>query len=753
MKYLYLPVILITLASCGGGGGGGSDSYSPQGSGGTPQPTNTAPTINNASNSYSVLENQTSAFSVDASDPEGDSLTYSLSGDDASLFLITSSGTVRFVSAPDFENPQASAGGNAYSLTVSVSDGALTDSKDFTVTVTNDSSDDGPAGPEILGTRVIDGYISGANVFVDFNWNLVQDEGEPSATENEQDETYSFEAVDFSSINDFTEECARARPRIASIPVGAVDADRGVVDAAYELYFFPWYGNVAEDTSSANITPLTSLFTSYLSNQLDSGLESGISVADGCADTANSIGTEIESRVAEVMISLEQSFDIDPATFYDDFIASGNEKLQNFGEVVANYLQLTYGVSLLLEQEYGVKMRTQIDQLLLESLLADTIPEVFEFALFSETPEVTLDDNWTAATLYAVYDIYGNQDGELLTGTDPDDITFELSLENLIEYTDFVARERMFDPGYFAPGNPVPLFGDNQVLLESGTERQRGEYRFIDIGTFLQDDCLIRYQESDKILGVSNDTTPPSKQHYLTSCLGGFPVGGARIELYVKNPANPERVNMDEAFTQRNTQTFIDIYDGIIGLAKTVDTMSGNDNLLIDGDYQVLTIEGWEYRRSNVNGLIEEICTDTTNNIIYNDAEAYQECSENMPMENVAPPGGGEAPGGNSVTIEVSVEPNNNGAGNVYVIDGVQKNTLNFVHGTTYTLNHPNGHPLRFSTTADGTHGGGVEYTDQVNTATDGSTVIEVTAGTPAILYYYCSIHEGMGGSINVTEN
>ena len=141
-----------------------------------------------------------------------------------------------------------------------------------------------------------------------------------------------------------------------------------------------------------------------------------------------------------------------------------------------------------------------------------------------------------------------------------------------------------------------------------------------------------------------------------------------------------------------------------------------------------------------------------TNNIAYTDGEAYQECSENMPMANVAP-GGGEAPGGNSVTIEVSVEANNNGAGNVYVIDGVQKNTLNFVHGTTYTLNHPNGHPLRFSTTADGTHGGGVEYTDQVNTATDGSTVIEVTAGTPAILYYYCSIHEGMGGSINVTEN
>ena len=398
MKLLYLLIILFTISSCGGGGGGGSDPYSPPDTGGTPQPVNTAPTINNTGNSYSVLENQTAAFSVDASDPEGDTLTFSLSGDDAEFFSVTSSGSVSFVSEPNFENPQASAGGNVYSLTVSVSDGTLTDSKDFTVTVTNDTSDDGPVETVILGTRVIDGYISGANVFIDFNWNLVQDEGEPSATEDQQEQTYNFEEVDFASINNFTVECAKARPRIASIPVGAVDADRGVVDAAYELYFFPWYGNVAEGTSSANITPLTSLFISYLSNQLDDGLESSISVADGCADVANSIGTEIESRVAEVMTSLAQSFNIDPATFYDDFIASGDEKLQNFGEVVANYIQLTYSVSLLLEQEFGVKMRTQIDQLLLQSLLADTIPEVFEFALFSETPRVTLDDNWIKTT-------------------------------------------------------------------------------------------------------------------------------------------------------------------------------------------------------------------------------------------------------------------------------------------------------------------------------------------------------------------
>ena len=49
MKYSS-TIILITIASCGGGGGGGSDSYSPQGSGGTPRQL-TAPAINKASNS------------------------------------------------------------------------------------------------------------------------------------------------------------------------------------------------------------------------------------------------------------------------------------------------------------------------------------------------------------------------------------------------------------------------------------------------------------------------------------------------------------------------------------------------------------------------------------------------------------------------------------------------------------------------------------------------------------------------------
>ena len=72
---------------------------------------------------------------------------------------------------------------------------------------------------------------------------------------------------------------------------------------------------------------------------------------------------------------------------------------------------------------------------------------------------------------------------------------------------------------------------------------------------------------------------------------------------------------------------------------------------------------------------------------------------------------------------ETSGSTNSNGSGNVYVIDGVQKKSLTLNAGTTYTFNHSSSHPFRFSTTEDGTHGGGSEYTTGVTTSS-GSTVI-----------------------------
>jgi len=97
--------------------------------------------------------------------------------------------------------------------------------------------------------------------------------------------------------------------------------------------------------------------------------------------------------------------------------------------------------------------------------------------------------------------------------------------------------------------------------------------------------------------------------------------------------------------------------------------------------------------------------------------------------------------------------------GNKYRFDnfGASAVTLEISEGGTFTFDQSdssnNGHPLRFSTTSNGTHGGGSEYTTGVTTnGTPGQagayTRITVAASAPT-LYYYCTQHSGMGGQAN----
>jgi len=106
-------------------------------------------------------------------------------------------------------------------------------------------------------------------------------------------------------------------------------------------------------------------------------------------------------------------------------------------------------------------------------------------------------------------------------------------------------------------------------------------------------------------------------------------------------------------------------------------------------------------------------------------------------------------------TLAVTVQ--NVGGANKYFIAGVQQDTLELMESRTYYFDQSDGtnsgHPLRFSTTPNGTHGGGSEYTTGVTTSgTPGNagayTQIVVASSAPT-LFYYCSVHSGMGGQAN----
>ena len=112
---------------------------------------------------------------------------------------------------------------------------------------------------------------------------------------------------------------------------------------------------------------------------------------------------------------------------------------------------------------------------------------------------------------------------------------------------------------------------------------------------------------------------------------------------------------------------------------------------------------------------------------------------------------GGIASTNSTHTNEVTVQEVS--GSNKYFINGVQQETIQLVEGVnTYVFNYPSNHPVRFSTTSDGTHNGGTQYTYAVTHNSSTQTTIIIYNDTPD-LYYYCANHAGMGGSAPTPNN
>ena len=98
---------------------------------------------------------------------------------------------------------------------------------------------------------------------------------------------------------------------------------------------------------------------------------------------------------------------------------------------------------------------------------------------------------------------------------------------------------------------------------------------------------------------------------------------------------------------------------------------------------------------------------------------------------------------------------------NKYYIEGELLTTYELKEGRTYRFRQDeasnNGHPIRFSTTEHGTHGGGSEYTTGVTTngtpGTSGSYTQITVAGSAPSLYTYCTAHTGMGFAVTTVTD
>ena len=98
-----------------------------------------SPPLMDLSSSTSVNEGVTDVLSVNASDADGDTLSYTLAsqdpGNDAGNFTLSSDGVLTFNSAPDWEAPSDYNTDNVYKINISVSDGTDSVSQDISIVV------------------------------------------------------------------------------------------------------------------------------------------------------------------------------------------------------------------------------------------------------------------------------------------------------------------------------------------------------------------------------------------------------------------------------------------------------------------------------------------------------------------------------------------------------------------------------------------------------------------------------------------
>ena len=112
--------------------------------------------------------------------------------------------------------------------------------------------------------------------------------------------------------------------------------------------------------------------------------------------------------------------------------------------------------------------------------------------------------------------------------------------------------------------------------------------------------------------------------------------------------------------------------------------------------------------------------------------------------------------------VGIAVTVFDSGSGDKFYLDGVETLSLEQYRGQTVTFDLSDStcssHPFRLSTTSDGTHDSGTEYSEgKQEGGTPGSVGAATTITYPYTaadtLYYYCPNHSAMGGSVELSTD
>ena len=169
-------------------------------------------------------ENGTAAIATyTATDPEGATVTWSLTGDDAEDFTVSSDGALTFQTSPDFENPADKNADNVYDLIVSASDGNSSGTLAVQVMVTNVNEAPTITGDATIryaenGTAAVATYTAADPEGATVTWSLTGDAAEDFRVS-------SAGALTFQTPPDFENPADAGRDNVYNVTVSASDGN------------------------------------------------------------------------------------------------------------------------------------------------------------------------------------------------------------------------------------------------------------------------------------------------------------------------------------------------------------------------------------------------------------------------------------------------------------------------------------------------------------------------------------------------
>ena len=323
--------------------------------------------------------------------------------------------------------------------------------------------------------KVIDGYVEGANVYVDWNFNGIQDENELSAywtgvtdpyeiciewdiVNDECGTTYLIDPPDNyywwiddtfipdksvldelnmtkedwlaeafpdqdgdiefinTGIQNFTNDCFLKSLKVAEIPVGAFDSNRGTVTKPYKLYLN--YGYLFYTFNFSNITPFTSILLKGVGSE-----EIKSDVIQACDSGWWDKVTPHIDKIETLLDNIYTNLGYDRWYIFDDFIASDDEDKILQAERIVDHLSTIYDIKEIIKINNNLRLiHDRIDNEALFSILSNPDFTSLKFDLLAEE---FVEDGWRKRIHFN--DLNINHTGQILFN----DIPIEINYENI----------------------------------------------------------------------------------------------------------------------------------------------------------------------------------------------------------------------------------------------------------------------------------------------------------------------------------